>query len=275
VVIGISGRISSGKDLVAKIIQSITSGDRLDKVEEIVLNNWIDPYTPWEVRKFADKLKDIVCILIGCNRDQLEDRNFKEKELGEEWWYYKDRINHFIYSYDTFKDLEVVNHGSLELVKLTPRLLLQLIGTDCMRNIIHPDTWVNSLMSEYKGIYRGLPSEYIPGKNLTYPDWIISDMRFPNELKAVKRKGGITIRIERPTFYYRHKITGEIERSHSGLCDGDIYVPVPNSEIVEHASETGLDNANFDYVIKNNGSVADLIKSVYEILIKTGIVNER
>ena len=267
-IIGLSGRISVGKDLVAKIIQSITSGDRLDKVEEIVLNNWIDPYTPWEVRKFADKLKDIVCIMIGSTRDQLEDREFKEKELGEEWWYY---VNSFG-AYVPYVGHSVGNTSNL--VKPTPRLFMQLIGTECGRNIIHPNCWINSLMSEYTE----RASNWDADGNTTvseYSSWIISDMRFPNEMKAVKRKGGITIRIERPTFYYKHKVTGEIERSHSGLCDGDIYVPVPNSEIVEHASETGLDGAEFDFVIHNNGSVADLIKSVYEILIKTGIINER
>jgi len=263
-IIGLSGRISSGKDLVAKIIQSITSGDRLDKVEEIVLNNWIDPYTPWEVRKFADKLKDIICIMIGCTRSQLEDRDFKEKELGEEWWYYVNSFGAYV---------PYVGHtigNTSNLVKLTPRLIMQLTGTEFGRNIIHPNCWVNSLMSEYVP-YSTITNEYKKDESM----WIISDLRFKNEMSAVKRRNGISIRVERPTFYYRHKITGEIERSHSGLCDGDIYVPVPTSEVVEHASETGLDGAEFDFVIHNNGSVADLIKSVYEILIKTGIINER
>jgi hypothetical protein len=39
----------------------------------------------FEIKKYADKLKDFVCILIGCTREQLEDQEFKEKELGEEW----------------------------------------------------------------------------------------------------------------------------------------------------------------------------------------------
>ena len=43
----------------------------------------------WKIVKFADKLKDIVCLLIGCTRQQLECREFKEKELGEEWGVWK------------------------------------------------------------------------------------------------------------------------------------------------------------------------------------------
>ena len=35
--------------------------------------------------KFADKLKDCVCILLGCTRSQLEDREFKESYLSSEW----------------------------------------------------------------------------------------------------------------------------------------------------------------------------------------------
>ena len=130
-IIALSGKISVGKDLVAKIIQSITSGDRIDKVEDVVINNWIDPYTPWEVRKFADKLKDIVCIMIGCRRSQLEDRDFKEKELGEEWWYYVNSFGAYV---------PYVGHtlgNTSNLVKPTPRLFMQLVGTECGLSLIH------------------------------------------------------------------------------------------------------------------------------------------
>jgi hypothetical protein len=37
--------------------------------------------TGYEVVSFADKLKDITCVLSGCTREQLEDYDFKEKEL--------------------------------------------------------------------------------------------------------------------------------------------------------------------------------------------------
>ena len=44
--------------------------------------NWdtvdLSEVTNSEIKKFADKLKDIVCLLIGCTREQLEDQEFKK-----------------------------------------------------------------------------------------------------------------------------------------------------------------------------------------------------
>jgi hypothetical protein len=57
--------------------------DRVDKYKS-------DPYSPIEIKKFADKLKDMVCVLLSCTREKLEDREFKNTPLGEHWrkWYY-------------------------------------------------------------------------------------------------------------------------------------------------------------------------------------------
>ena len=109
---------------------------------------WINPFD-WQIKKFADKLKDIVCLLIGCTREQLEDSEFKNKELGEEWrvhynWHYKLKQNSNLLgiagslyftrqeadnemSSVTFNELE---HGTYIL---TTRLFLQLLGTHCER----------------------------------------------------------------------------------------------------------------------------------------------
>lgn len=129
------------KDLVGEIILNLTSGK-----EYISQVGWIQkrPYNnSWQVRKFADKLKDIVCLLIGCTRDQLEDRDFKEKELGEDWWYYKGETG--LYPYNTPYEA----NKKLPLIKLTPRKLLQLLGTECGRQIIHPNIWCLALFNNY------------------------------------------------------------------------------------------------------------------------------
>ena len=215
--IGISGKISSGKDLAGKILNDL-SGDI------------------FENKKFADKLKDIVCMLIGCTREQLEDREFKEKELGEEWWYYK--YGNSLYSYETEKTLliRVMNSEFLEpcteedltncLIKLTPRKLLQLLGTECGRQIIHPNIWVNALFADYD-----TSSNYDS-------NWIITDVRFPNEVQAIKDKGGIVIKINR---------------------DSDV--------VDNHSSETALDNYDgFDFVVDNNGSIDALTNNLIKII---------
>ena len=188
--IGISGKIGNGKDLLCDVINYVITEDYWTSFEHYMYES-----TPvdaiYDNKKFAGILKDITCKLVGCNVSQLEDRQFKEAELGKEW------------------------DG------LTPRKILQLLGTEAGRQIIHPNIWVNALFANYK------PKE----------NWIVTDVRFPNEADIIKDKGGIMIRINRPG-----------TESH---CGG------------QHLSETSLDAYDkFDYVIENDGTVQDLIDKV-------------
>ena len=66
---------------------------------------------------------------------------------------------------------------------------------------------------------------------------VITDMRFPNEFDAVKARDGVTWRVERP---------------------GNTAAP--------HISDTALDNHDFDAVIQNDGTVADLAHKVIDRL---------
>ena len=88
-IIGINGKIGSGKDLTGKIIQVLTSQptalDGIDNLTEEIIESKIWDVPNFEVKKFAGKLKDMVCLLIGCTREDLEDNDFKNTELGKEW----------------------------------------------------------------------------------------------------------------------------------------------------------------------------------------------
>jgi len=254
-IIGVSGKIGSGKDLVGSIIQYLTISKKHNL--DITYDKYLESIYPevlnqtFKIVKFADKLKDIVCILLGCTREQLEDRVFKETELGEEWWYYT-RYN-IMYNYNDYKgDL-----SNMYLIKPTPRLLLQLVGTEYGRRIIHPNIWVNATMSDYKSpleiktnkdaLKSGEDIIYKFDNNSTdLPNWIITDVRFPNEAKAITDKGGINIRLQ---------------RSETDL-----------RTINQHESETALDNYKFDYVVANHGTIEELILIIKEILIKENII---
>jgi hypothetical protein len=255
--IGISGKIGSGKDTVGTIIQYLTMPGfgkeispnwnfHFDKKNMPITNRHLT--SSYITKKFADTLKDIVCLLIGCTREQLEDREFKNTELGEEWWYFKGRNGTLIsYTKDSKRNDE-------DLIIPTPRLLLQLLGTEAGRNIIHPNIWVNALFSEYK--YELIPLE----RGSKYPNWIITDMRFPNELEAVKKRGGISIRVNRKPFKWIDIEGWETETGKKV------------ERVEEHKSETALDNAEFDYVIENDSTIEDLIHTVNLILIKEKII---
>jgi len=204
--IGIAGKIGTGKDEIAKIILS--------------------SYIPgMSVHKYADGLKDIVCLLIGCTREDLEDREFKETELGEEW----DSISCYDVGWDKDWSAQEPSFDTTKpIIKMTPRRMLQLLGTECGRQIIHPNIWCNMLMKEYdKKQIKWTPDgpTYVEHKK----NWIITDVRFPNEAKAITDRGGIVIKVVRDT-------------SSKDL----------------HESETALNNYKFDYIIDNNGNLDDL-----------------
>ena len=273
-IIGISGHIGSGKDLVGKIIQYLLlKKENKDSIwskdayfgDHPTAAQWLDTYSDWKIKKFTDKLKDIVCIIIDCTREQLEDREFKEKELGEEWWYVK-LCNSEKYKLITVQEYKEYIKGTTyifnesDIIKPTPRLLLQLLGTECGRQIIHPQIWVNSLMSEYNGVICSKKESndfVLAGEEkiyVKYPNWIITDVRFPNEVKAIKDRGGILIRIERD-----YILTGE-----------------PEDPKIQHESETALDNhQNWNYVIENNTDIVGLIQKIKDILLFEGIIKEK
>ena len=241
-IISISGKIGSGKDTVGSIIQYLTcNADKANiKYSEWDGNTvWNINAHNWKIKKFADKLKDIACIMLGCTRAQLEDQEFKKTFLPVEWGYLKTPTIHQL---------------------MTVREFLQKLGTDAMRNGLHENVWVNSLMSDYKpDSYTRMSVTYIASK---LPNWIITDTRFPNELEAVKAKGGVTIRVVRPN------------KNYNIVTDGHITRRATESEEqqLSHPSETALDDAKFDYEIVNAGTIEDLVEKVRVILIELNII---
>ncbi|RTK92531.1 MAG: hypothetical protein EKK61_03795 [Rickettsiales bacterium] len=275
-IIGISGKIGSGKDTVGKIIQYLINSDL---IKEMSFKDFNKSYSQnflyehdWQIKKFASKLKQIVSILTGIPIEDLEKQEIKNKVLGEEWerWYNyhyklktnnnpKGRLDNYCATQiEVEKQHNLISNSisehSFTVEKLTVRKLLQEIGTDAMRDVIHPNIWINALFSDYKpiGDYPIIKEDKYIKDEYIYPNWIITDVRFPNELEAIKDKKGISIRLEREQEF--SMFNEEAISKHS------------------HPSETALDNAEFDYVIDNNGTIEELIEKVKEILIKEKII---
>lgn len=268
-IIGISGKIGSGKDTVGSIIRYLTTVKEYQNYnsykkffEHCKPNGGFAESTHiWKVKKFAYKLKQIVSILTGCSIEDLESQEFKSKNLDEIWNYYTtfqptSEGTAFIRSTPTEEAKKMLPYPN-RIKPFTYREMLQRVGTEAMRNNIHEDVWINALFSEYKPDgYRdkggtSLEAKFVKGKieeikgniEYIYPNWIITDMRFPNEMRAVERKDGITIRLQRG-----------IETNEG------------------HPSETALDLFQFDYVVTNNGTIEELVEKVKEILIKEKII---
>jgi len=216
-IIGINGKIGAGKDTVGKIIQGL-----------LLMNK----NQSSEIKKFAGKLKQIASILTGIPVEQFEDQEFKKTLLGPEWGTVKHNPLNAI---PVFEDVQF-NH------LMSVRELLQKLGTEAMREGLHTNVWVNALFADYK--------LWSDGRKDWYPNWIITDMRFPNEMEAVVEKGGLTIRVVRPSF----------------MVDGKVIA----KDL--HPSETALDDAKFDYEIINEGTMEELVKKVRAILVKEELI---
>jgi len=184
----------------------------------------------WKIKKFAGKLKQIASILTGIPVENFEDQEFKKTILGSEWGTVQ---NVPLNSIPPFADMQFN-------VMMSVREFLQRLGTEAMREGLHTNVWVNALFADYvetESIFRGKVIE-----KHALPNWIITDMRFPNELESVEKRHGITIRVTRPA--EKGKNTARL-----------------------HPSETSLDKAKFDYEIINDGTMEELVKKVREILV--------
>lgn len=257
-VIGISGKIGSGKDTVGSIIQYLA----IDKIRHgVSYETWMtDFYSPgrrnggWEIKKFAYKLKQVVSLLTGCKVEDLEDQGFKNQYLSSEW------------------NIDAILFGSIEtgfkspgteLVPMTYRHMLQKVGTEAIRNNVHENAWVNALFADYLPKYHGGIDPAVGSTTpsdvqvfVGHPKWIITDMRFPNELEAVKKHKGITIRINR-----------SLQKTNNETVDF-----VAQHYRNNHPSETALDNAEFDYVVENDGTIEELIEKIKDILVKEKLI---
>lgn len=235
-IIGINGKIGSGKDTVGKIIQWLTKPE-LDG-QYIGFQTYDDAtlerLSPFKIKKFAGKLKQIASLLTGIDVEKFEDQEFKKTNLSDEW-----------------SSLQQSGRTKVWL-PMTVRELLQKLGTEAMREGLHTNVWVNALMADYKPRPNKAVAEFLAAEGLSQsmnagqtelPNWIITDMRFPNEMEAIVEKGGITIRVVRP-----------------GTVTGT------------HPSETALDGHTMHYEIINDGTIEDLIEKVREILIERNII---
>lgn len=168
---------------------------------------------------FADSLKDAVSVVFGWDRGLLDGSTQESRtwrETVDSWW--ADR---------------------LDMPHLTPRWVLQYWGTEVLRNHFHDDLWVASVERKIAAT----PSSVV-----------ITDCRFPNEIAAIKRCGGITARIYRgqdpPWLELARQDMGEFRKQYPGV----------------HPSEYSSVNLDYDYYLNNNGSIVELHGQLREML---------
>ena len=177
---------------------------------------------------FANPLKDSVSTIFGWPRNLLEGDTKESRifrETKDEWWSEK-------LGYD-----------------VTPRLILQKMGTEGVRNGIGNSVWLNSLEKRLS----------------PYCQYVITDVRFENEIELIKKLDGYVVEVYRdpqPNWvadYRGHLDENNIFRGVKEAWFQDYYPSI-------HRSEWDWMGSEMDYCLINNGTLDDLNKKITEML---------
>lgn len=106
------------------------------------------------------------------------------------------------------------------------RRILQKFGTEGGRDVFGENVWTDLAL-----------------RQITTPGhWVVTDVRFPNEVEMIRHVEGMLIKIVRPGY----------------------------GPINAHASDAGLADGLFDQVIVNDGTIEDLYEKAYRAILREG-----
>jgi hypothetical protein len=180
---------------------------------------------------FANTLKDAVANVFGWDRTLLEGRTAEARKWREEvdhWW-----------------------AGRLNMPHLTPRWILQYWGTEVIRDGFHDDMWIASLENKMRK---------------TTDNIVISDVRFPNEIKAIHNSGGIVIRIKRGKDPKWFKDAEHYNRGPDGNIDWSLSKGRLDKAGV-HASEYSWVGGDIDHTVSNDTTIDDLFTQIKNLVL--------
>ena len=170
---------------------------------------------------FASTLKDAVACVFGWDRTLLEGRTKESREWREQpdiWW--SERLGKSI----------------------TPRYILQFWGTEVCRNGFHNDIWIASLENKIRK---------------TNDNVVITDVRFPNEISAIKNAGGKVFRIKRglDPDWYEYALSHNQGPTNMKWALSKMHL----NQAQIHASEySWVGHKDIDGDIDNNGTIDEL-----------------
>lgn len=166
---------------------------------------------------FANSVKDAASVIFGWDRKMLEGDTQESRvwrETPDPFW--SERFGY----------------------PFSPRVALQKMGTDAGRNVFHTDIWVHSVLKRLD-----------PNKN-----YVISDVRFPNEIDLIRKSGGKVVRIIRgpePVWF-------DAAKSFNYITNFDGSKQTMNDYPDVHYSEWAWIGKSFDDTIYNDGSLEEL-----------------
>ena len=136
--------------------------------------------------------------------------------------------------------------------EITPRYVLQKVGTDCMRHGLWDNLWVSLVKQEIEANH--------------WNKYVIPDVRFPNEMKALQDIGGKIVlveREERPLYWATARNVNE------NNVENDPYNAMRVVFGVIHESEWRwiFEDEKYDAIIKNIDTLDDLKHQVQDLLL--------
>lgn len=185
-------------------------------------NFLVDTYS-FKEESFAKSVKDSVASIFVWDRDLLDGSTLESRywrEQPDDFWSAK-------FGYE-----------------VTPRYILQQFGTNVVRDNMLDSMWINSL------------EKRIIDSN---DDIVITDVRFPNELKFIKEMGGFLIQVNRGD--YPNWFPMAIADNKNDTNNMIQYHP----EI--HKSEySWVGTELIDFIVMNDSTTIELEKKITKII---------
>lgn len=172
---------------------------------------------------FAAPLKDAVSAIFGWHRDMVEGGDAISRKWREEKdHYWSEALGRVV----------------------TPRSILQEVGTEVFRDNFDSNIWVKSFMA----------------RNYGQSNIVVTDVRFVNEMETIKALGGKLLRVKRgPDPLWLNTLVNEVEIKSHKL---DFISQIQSLELQDlpHASEWAWVEGNklIDDIISNDGTLVEL-----------------
>lgn len=258
-ILGIYGKAGSGKD---------TAADRLIEHHGFCRVSFADP-----LKRFAMDVFDFSETTLWGDSDLRNKRDNRytsyclHKGLDKNWRLASDRYEQHAETWlddvmpNAVKDRDKVRQdldtwfhwlGTHYGSKLSPRIVLQTLGTEFGRSSLGHSVWVDYAIQVSKTLLAGRDAHgnfvdysqpdglFVSDSPNSYKGVVLADVRYQNEFDAVHMAGGSTIKIVRDSI--------------------ESAVGIDN-----HSSETALDHLDperFGMVVYNNKSIGDLHQTV-------------
>ena len=197
-ILGLSGAKESGKTTVSQCLKS-----------------WFKSYAPYEVMEpvaFADPLKRFLVDVMGLEKKQCHGSNADKDSTTKYFWDNLPLSVRMAYSNEDaemlvtqvypkeFGGLAHENERVLQTLprqgRMTVRELMQVFGTDIMRNMFDDKIWVDATM-------RNIPENTFV---------VVSDVRFTSEVRAIlQHPRGYIIRLLRKPHDDKHPSETELD----------------------------------------------------------------